>query len=164
MRLRAPGHRALVAIPASRGPGGWAWVVRCFYAHTMNTSARSPFESALLREIANGVEQRGKAIRYHGELECSRVVEDSIERLNVDFTATVGCRVRLSVWPDGALWLGITEPGARRTGGWAYRDEFHSHLDGLDAHSVVERFEQTIHSPTQARGFWPESHDETRNT
>ena len=128
----------------------------------MNTLVTSPFESALLRQIADGFERRGKAIRYHGELECSRAVEDSIERLNVDFTAIVGCRVRLSVWSDGVLWLGITEPGPRRTGGWAYRNEFHSHLDSLDACSVVERFEQTIHSPRQARGFWPASQDETK--
>ncbi|MES2921874.1 MAG: hypothetical protein V4819_10015 [Verrucomicrobiota bacterium] len=97
-------------------------------------------------------------------MECSHAVEDSIERLNVDFTATLSFRVRLSIWADGALWLGITKPGPRRTGGWAYRDEFHGHLEGLDAHGVVERFEQTIHSPTQARGFWPTLHDETQDT
>ena len=130
----------------------------------MKTPAASPFESALLREIASAVERRGKAIRYHGDLECSRAVEDSIERLNVDFAAILGFRVRLSIWSDGVLWLGITKPGPKSTGGWAYRDEFHSHLDSLDAHGVVERFEQTIHSPTQARGFWPASDDETRNT
>ena len=130
----------------------------------MSTLAASPFESVLLREISSAVEHRGKAIRYHGELECSRAVEDSIERLNLDFTAILGFRVRLSVWPDGVLWLGLTEPGPRRTGGWAYRDEFHSHLCGLEAHNVVERFEQSIHSPTQARDFWPASHDKTRNT
>ena len=80
-------------------------------------SQRVTFESALLRDIVSGLERRGKAIRYRGELECSRVVEDSTERLNVDFAAISRFRVRLGVWPDGALWVGITEPGVKRTGG-----------------------------------------------
>jgi hypothetical protein len=117
------------------------------------------FESALLRDIASAIERRGKAIRYHGELKCSRAVEDSIERLNVDFTAISGFRLRLSVWPDGVLWLGITEPGSKRIGGWKYRDEFHCQLQGLAAQGIVERFEQTINSPTDARRFWPTSTD-----
>src|SRR6185436_17017215 len=107
-------------------------------------SRKVTFESALLNDIASAIERRGKAIRYRGELKCSGAVEDSVERLNVDFTAISGFRVRLSVWPDGALWLGITEPGSKRAGGWKYRDEFHSLLQGLDAYGVVARFEQTI--------------------
>jgi hypothetical protein len=121
----------------------------------MTTLSPAPFECRLLHDIASAVERRGKAIRYHGALECGRAVEDSIERLNVDFKGISGFRVRLSIWADGALWIGITKPGPGRTSGWAYRDEFRSHLGGLDTHNVVERFEQTIHSPTEARSFWP---------
>ncbi len=130
----------------------------------MKTPAPSTFESELLREIASAVERRGKAIRYHGRLKYSRFFENSIERINLDFAGILGFRVRLSIWSDGVLWLGITKPGPRRIGGWAYRDEFHSHVDSLDTNAFVERFEQTIHSPTQARSIWPASQDETQNT
>jgi len=115
------------------------------------------FESDRLHGIAHAVAQRGKAIRYHGDLECRRAIEDFGERLNVDFTAIGGFCVRLSIWTDGVLWLGITKPGPRRVGGWAHYDPFHSHLGDLDAPDVLdvldvlERFEQTIQSPTQAR-------------
>ncbi len=120
-----------------------------------NTCSAETFESSLLREIASAIARRGKAIRHHGHLSCSCTVEDSIERLNVEFASLSAWRVRLSVWPDGVLWLSVLQAGARRTGGWAHRDEFHSRMENLDAHAVVERFEQTIHAPHQARSFWP---------
>jgi len=123
----------------------------------MNAFAPPLFESALLHDIASAIERRGKAIRYHGRLECSRDIEESCERLNVDFAAILHFHVRLSIWADGVFWLGITAPGPRRTGGWAHSSEAHGQLDGLDAHDVLERFEQTIQSPTEANNFWPTS-------
>jgi hypothetical protein len=121
------------------------------------------FESDLLWDIALAVARRGKAIRYHGTLELSRADEE-FERLNLDFTDVLGFRVRLSIWSDSVVWLGITKRGPRRTGasGWAYRDEFHSRLDDLTPHDVVERFEQTIQSPAEARNLWPACSDDTR--
>jgi hypothetical protein len=127
------------------------------------TLAVPDFESALLWDIAIAVARRGKAIRYHGSLEPSRAVEDC-ERLNLDFIGVSDFRVRLSIWSDAVIWLGITKPGPKQAGGWAYRDEFHSHLGDLTPQGVVERFEQTVHSPTEARSFWPAFSDETRNT
>jgi hypothetical protein len=121
------------------------------------------FESVRLQEIASAMERRGKAIRYHGRLECSREMEDTGERLNIDFAATLHFRVRLSIWADGVFWLGITEPGPRRTGGWAHCYAGHGDLTGLDAHEVLERFEQTIHSPTEAHNFWPVSSNEANS-
>lgn len=109
----------------------------------------------------SSVERRGKAIRYHGDLEFSRSVEDSFERLNVDYAATRGFRVRMSIWSDGVCWLGITKPGPRRTGGWEYCESFYSHLESVSEEGVVERFEQTIHSPAEASTFWPLSDNET---
>ena len=129
----------------------------------MKAFAPPLFESALLHVIASAIERRGKTIRYHGRLECSRAVEDSGERLNVDFAGILPFRVRLSIWADGVFWLGITSPGPRRKGGWAHRSEAHGHLDGLDEHDVLERFEQTIHTPEEAQTFWPASSNETRN-
>jgi hypothetical protein len=121
------------------------------------------FESDVLWDIAIAVARRAKAIRSSGTLELSRDVEE-FERLNLDFTGSSGFHVRLSIWSDGALWLGVTKPGPNRAGGWDHRDEFRSRLTGLGPHDVVERFEQTIQSPTEARTFWPAFSDETQNT
>lgn len=129
----------------------------------MPSLAVPDFESPLLWDIAIAVARRGKAIRYHGRLDSSRAVEVR-ERLNLDFTGVSGFRVRFSIWSDAVIWLGITKPGPKHAGGWAYRDEFHSQLADLSPQDVVERFEQTVHSPTEARSFWPVSPHEIRNT
>jgi len=129
----------------------------------MPSLAVPDFESDLLWQVAIAVARRGKAIRYHGSLECSRAVEDH-ERLNLDYTSCLRFRVRLSIWSDGALWLGITKPGPSRTGGWAYCDEFHSRVRNLTPQDVAARFEQTVQSPTEARSLWPILSDEPRNT
>ena len=128
----------------------------------MKALAPPLFESALLHNIASAIERRGKAIRYHGRLECSRNIEDSSERLNIDFAAILRFRVRLSVWANGVFWLGITMPGSRRAEGLAHRSEAHGHLGGLEADDVLERIEKTILSPAQAQTFWPTS-DESGN-
>ena len=111
--------------------------------------------AALLHDIASAIERRGKAIRYHGRLECSRAVEAPLERLNVDYDGLLSTHVRVSIWSDGQLWLCVTQPGPRRTGGWELYDEFRSHVAEFDGADVSQRFEQTIHSPTRARDFWP---------
>ncbi len=129
----------------------------------MPSLAVPDFESALLWDIAIAMARRCKAIRNHGSLESSRAVEDR-ERLNLDFTGLSGFRVRLSIWSDAVIWLGITKPGPKHAGGWAYRDEFHSRLGDFTAQGVVERFEQTVHSPTEARSCWSVFSDEPRNT
>lgn len=121
------------------------------------------FDSDILWDIAIAVARCGKAIRNWGTLELSRAIEE-FERLNLDFTGTSRFQVRLSIWSDRTLWLGVTKPGPRGAGGWDYRDEFHSRLAGLGPHDVVERFEQTIHSPTEVRTFWPAFSNETQNT
>lgn len=129
----------------------------------MKALAPPLFESSLLRDIASAIERRGKAIRYHGRLECSCAIEESGERLNIDFASILHDQVRLSVWADGVFWLGITARGPRRRGVRAHRSEAHGHLGQLDAHHVLERFEQTIQSPTQASNFWPTWSNEARN-
>jgi hypothetical protein len=121
----------------------------------MKTPTPDLCESTLLRDVAREIKLRGKAIRYHGRLECSRNIEESGERLNIDFSGTLGFRVRLSLWADGVFWLGVTASGPRRSGGWAHRSEAHGDLIGLDARDVRRKFEQTIHSPTDAATIWP---------
>ena len=121
----------------------------------MKTFAPPLFESAALHEIASAIEQRGKAIRYHGRLECSRAIEQPFERLNLDFDGLLRAHVRVSVWSDGQLWLCVTQPGPRRTGGWEFYAEFRSHVAELDGSDFCRRFELTINNPTRAQDFWP---------
>jgi hypothetical protein len=113
------------------------------------------FDSDLLFEIASAIQRRGKAIRSHGKLKCTRELESPFERLNVDFHDILGRTVRLCVWSDGHLWLCVTQPGPRRTGGWALRIELRSHVAEFDGPEFCRRFFQTIHSPTEVRSFWP---------
>lgn len=127
----------------------------------MSATHLPDFESARLLEIAHAVKRRGKAIRSHGKLSCDRTFEASGERMNLDFSSLLRTRVRFSVWADGVFWLGISEPGSRREGGWAFKDELHGRLGELMATDVIERFERTINLPTEARAFWPEIAIET---
>jgi hypothetical protein len=114
------------------------------------------FESAFLNEIAAAFEARSKAIRYRGELVLSREMEESGERLNVDFDGLRGFRTRLSIWTDGVFWLGNTKPGPKREGGWAFKDELAGNLAAGNVTEVVARFEQTISGPAAAREYWKE--------
>src|SRR4051812_9061809 len=93
------------------------------------------FDSALLSSILEAVERRGKAIRYHSSLECSREVDRDIERLNIDIKGDSG--VRLSVWADGVLWLGITKPHAGRSGGWDINEQFDGRLGEIHPAELV---------------------------
>lgn len=106
---------------------------------TKKPSASLPFESDWLLWIYGAVMARGKGIRYHGTLKCSRQTDDTIERLNVD----VGRRFRLSVWADGVACLVVD------------RDMFHSEIGGLEPTEVVDRLKKTILDRTSARTFWP---------
>ena|SRR5689334_19310059 len=112
------------------------------------------FDSAFLHEVACAIQRRSKAIRYHGRLECSREVEEGGERLNFDFDGHFVC-IRLSIWWDGVMWLSVTQPGPRRTGGWSLCIQFHSHVAEFDGYEICRCFEQTIAHPVNARSFWP---------
>ena len=129
----------------------------------MKTLAPPLFESAFLHEVATAIERRGKAIRYSGSLQCSRDVGNSGERLNVEFTGLFRISVRLSIWPDGAMWLSVTQPGPKGTRGWALNHELRSHVAEFDGREVCRRFEQTIAKPTKAATFWPTFSSDTRN-
>jgi hypothetical protein len=99
------------------------------------------FDSALLVDIYDAAERRGKAIRYQGTMECSREVARGIERLNIDVAMIHSVRLRFSVWPDGAFWLGITQPGPRRTGGWRMNEQFEGTVARLTPSDVIARLE-----------------------
>lgn len=121
----------------------------------MTTVSIPVFESEFLCGVVEAFERRGKAIRYHGRLQYSRAVEDAGERLNVDFANLAAVRIRLSIWQDGIIWLGVTKPGARREGGWLLNLGFHSQAAGSSGPEICRRFEQTLAQPADAPDFWP---------
>jgi hypothetical protein len=121
----------------------------------MKTLAPPLFESAFLHEVATAIERRGKAIRYHSSLKCSRDVGESGECLKVEHTGLFRISVRLFIWSDGAIWLSVTQPGPNRTGGWALHHELRSHVAEFDGPEVCRRFERTIARPRNATSLWP---------
>lgn len=116
--------------------------------------ATPTFDSLLLGRIFEAVERGGKAIRYHGKLECTREVEQTTERLNIDVVTIDSVHVRLITWPDGAFWLGVTKPGPRREGGWEIYEQVEGTLVELPPSEIVSRLESTITSPTDAQRIW----------
>ena len=116
--------------------------------------ARPTFDSAVLGKIFEAVERRGKAIRYHGTLECTRDVEQASERLNIDVAMIDSVRLRLSIWPNGAFCLIVTKPGPRRRGGWEIYEKVEGTLPELPHSEIVSRLESTMISPTDATHIW----------
>ncbi|MCA1652349.1 MAG: hypothetical protein LC753_19505 [Acidobacteria bacterium] len=76
------------------------------------------FDSALLGSMLEAVERRGKAIRYHGTLDCEREIDRGVERLTVSITSLHSLRLRLHLSADGSFWLGVNNPRPKRQGGW----------------------------------------------
>jgi hypothetical protein len=120
----------------------------------MNDPDPAGFISVLLQNLAEAIELRGKAIRYHGILSVSRLIEEPGERLNVDITAILGHRVRLSVWSDGAIWLNVNKPGPRRAGGWEYNRKLRGQIEKECPAEIVSRLESTIAFPAEADRIW----------
>lgn len=116
--------------------------------------ATPTFDSLLLGRILEAVEGRGKAIRYHGTLECTRQVEQTSERLNIDVVTIDRVHLRLSIWPDGVFWLGVFKPGPRRDGGWEIHEQVQGTLVELPPSEIVARLESTMSSPTDAQRTW----------
>ena len=116
------------------------------------------FDSALLGDLIQAAERRGKAIRYHGTLGCSREVEGGAERLNIDVTTINVVRLHLSVWPDGAFSLSVTKPGPSRTGGWAIYERVEGTVTGCSPSEVIARLEATMEAPTDAAHIWHPKH------
>ena len=106
------------------------------------------FDAPLLESISQAfLSCHGSAKQRYSSFLLSREVEDSQteppERLNVD-TAFTGMKrpvsIRLSVWPDGALWFRACEPGRR---GWDFLLAFHGQLSGPHSSELVRLFEET---------------------
>lgn len=106
------------------------------------------FDSPLLRRIVEAFGKRRKAIRHKtSELTCERELDEQdgkpYERLNIQVGRLEKrpTRVRLSIWEDYGLWLGVHQPAKR---GWAFKIEFHGHVESIGPDEVVRIFEETM--------------------
>lgn len=106
------------------------------------------FDEVLLDRIAVALGCRAKAIKYHtNRFACAREHEaDGEERLNMD-VETLEDRptgVDLSVWPDGAIRLGVHQPSTHSKGGWAFAYKGRGNVLDLEAADVIGMFEETL--------------------
>jgi hypothetical protein len=103
------------------------------------------FEAPLLQEIAAAFSRRRKAIAYSAGLSCTREFSESasgvVERLNLDLRAG---DLRVSVWADGLMWLGIAIPKLGRNAGWAFQDSFHGDTRDISPATLVAMVEATL--------------------
>jgi hypothetical protein len=67
--------------------------------------------------------------------------------LNVDVSSIADrpTQVRLSLWPDGALWFRAAQPGTRAHGGWDFLLSFDGTLGDLPPDELVSIFESSLH-------------------
>src|SRR4051794_5396382 len=112
------------------------------------------FDSPLLARVHEAVERRGKAIRYHASVECTREVEHGVERLNVDLRSTDQIQFRFSLWQDGRFWLTVNKPGPSRTGGWQINQQVEGDIGRWTPSEIVERIEATMMTPTDVSRVW----------
>ena len=106
------------------------------------------FESPLLQAVSEAFRGRRKALRHRTKsFAVSRELEESPaeppERLNAD-AETYEARptqVRLSIWPDGALWFRACQPAKQ---GWAFLFAFHGQLRAPLTRDVLSWFEQSL--------------------
>lgn len=103
------------------------------------------FDAPLLQGVAAAFTRRHKAIAYQACLSCTREFSESasgtVERLNLDLR---GGGVRLSVWGDGLMWLGVCVRGPGRNAGWAFQDDFHGDMGDISAEALVSMVETTL--------------------
>jgi hypothetical protein len=101
------------------------------------------FDATLLREIVTAFLRRRKAIAHRAGLSCEREVSESaagsIERLNLE-----AGDLRLCVWADGVMWLGVCVRGFGRNAGWVFKDTFHGDVRDVSAEALVGMVEATL--------------------
>jgi hypothetical protein len=103
------------------------------------------FDTPLLQDVAAAFTRRRKAIAYQAGLSCTRELSESasgtVERLNLDLCAG---SVRLSVWADGLMWLGVSVRRCGRHAGWLFQDGFHGDVQDVSAETLVSMVEATL--------------------
>jgi hypothetical protein len=97
----------------------------------------------LLQAIAAAFRRRRKAIAYQAGLSCERELSElsagAVERLNLETGP-----LRLCVWADGVMWLGVSIRGAGRGAGWAFQEAFHGDVQDVSAEALVGMVEATL--------------------
>jgi hypothetical protein len=122
------------------------------------------FDTPLLVGVAIAFTRRRKAMAYHADISCTREFGESssgaAERLNIELRRG---QVRLSVWADGSMWLGVSVRGRGRNAGWAFQDRFHANIADVSVEALVSMLEATLslqfgRDPAserqQLRGLW----------
>lgn len=106
------------------------------------------FDSPLLRRVVEAFGKRRKAIRHRTiELVCERELDEQdgkpYERFNVQVSLWEHrpTQIRVSIWEDSILWLGVHQPAKR---GWAFKMEFHGEVGSVAPEEIVRMFEETI--------------------
>lgn len=106
------------------------------------------FNAPILDAIAVALGRRLKAIRSRSaDARCSREAEDIVDErldIDVDLRRSRGAKVRLSVWPDGVMWLGLHVPNERSVGGWRTSITLDGDVAGMPPEAVVQLLEQTL--------------------
>jgi hypothetical protein len=104
------------------------------------------YESEFLSRCASAFLRRGKALRYQTvSFSVERSIEaGATERMNVDVLIYRQSQIRLSIWPDGALWFRVATPGPRRRGGWDFLISFDAEIDALAPEELVALFEESL--------------------
>ncbi len=102
------------------------------------------FESARLQSVVAALVARRRAIRYRARSFAIKRGEDTeSERLDVDLE-TIAARptkLRLSLWPDGLAWLGVSRTRPRASG---IRFAFHAHCGAIAPEVLCALFERSI--------------------
>jgi len=105
------------------------------------------FDNALLDQIGVALGQRIKPMRKAAvaTLVVARDLGDHGERLTLDLVTRVGrCQVRLRVWTDAHLFLGLHEPAPGRNAGWAFAYTARGDVSALSATRLVAKLERTL--------------------
>jgi hypothetical protein len=110
-----------------------------------------PFDAPLLRDLAVALARRRRAIRNHTtgragwscEQEFSELAAATSERLNLDLRLGEGL-LRVNVWADGGLWVGLSVAAAGRNAGWAFQDQLHGSVLDVSPATLVAMVEATI--------------------
>lgn len=114
------------------------------------------FTSPLLRAVSEALRARRKSLRHHVRsftISCEREINptDPPERVNVDIETPEErpTQIRLSVWPDGALWFRVCQRSSA-TRGWMFMFAFHGQLHGPSCEDLLAWLEQSlalVHGP-----------------
>lgn len=108
------------------------------------------FDDALLQGVSSAFLRRRKAIAYQRGLACERDFSESATEV-VECIHLIAAHLRLVVWANGGLWVGVFVRAAGRNAGWAFRDSFYGNMLDVSAETLLAMFEATL-----SICYWPE--------